>query len=606
MKKLLSMILVLAMLCTMLALASCGDDTTDTSSEATSSEESVAPPTNAELFEAAAESLDTKYLTPFADVFAIDLSKFESETGNANFTLSLDELSAMGENMFGEDPLKIGMEMAIGKDATQAEGILYAAGDEVKLEMYTKGDKQYISFPELYEDTFFDAAEMNAEDAETETEDTAVDLGSMAEDVWALLTKEDSITISEDGKVFTVTMGKEDTQAFFDIFESLLGVTDGMDDIVDLNPDESTDTAEVPEPDSLVVVLNLASETQATMTFTAKEGETVVSETNATFASIGGMTTVTFKSSLQDAEVFDLTMSATETAISVEGDANMGGTIIELELDVAKENNACTIDGTLSLTVDMSGMLLTIPFEIDGTFAVEGDTLSMAMSMSASIEGMMNIGLSIEMDYTPGDVTVTLPFNESDVAEYDEEDFNAKMAEVYPNAAALLNGASGDEPGDVSYVTYANESQSLLFNVYTDGTVELVFYELTYEKTDDMLTFYKGEDAIYSFGYSLDEDGNYVVYGEAYATSTGDPALGEYLVNFYSYYADGTFLDVYLYDENVAELSMCYFYDPESTTLLLTLPDGNTVSYDFEMSEDGMTVTLFGETLSMVMDAANF
>lgn len=603
MKKLLSMILVLAMLCTMLALASCGDDTAETSSEATGSEESVAPPTNAELFEAAAESLDTKYLTPFADVFAIDLSKFESETGNANITLSLDELSAMGENMFGEDPLKIGMEMAIGKDATRAEGILYAAGDEVKLEMYTKGDKQYISFPELYEDTFFDMADMNAEDTETETEGTAVDFASVAEDIYALLVKEENITISEDGKIFTVTMGKEDTQAFFDIFESLLGVTDGMDDIIDLNPGESTDTAEVPEPDSLVVVLNLASETQATMTFTAKEGETVVSETNAAFASLGGMTTVTFKSSLQDAEVFDLTMSATETAISVEGDMNMEGTIIELELGVTNENNACTIDGTLSLTIDMSGMLLTIPFEIDGTFAVEGETLSMAMSMSASIESMMNIGLSIEMDYTPGDVTVTLPFAESDVAEYDAEAFGAKMEEVYPNASALMGGPSDGDTEEVTGITYAGENTSM--TIYTDNTVELVDFTLTYEKTDNSITFYKNGEAVYTISYSI-EDESYVVYGQQYDTATGTVEEDGYLVNFYYYYDNNTYLDVYLYDDTNAGLSMCYQFDPTSDDLIFTLPDGDTLTYDIEMSDDGSSVTVWGETLSVVTDAANF
>lgn len=596
MKKLLSMILVLAMLCTMFALASCGDDTAETSSEATGSEESVAPPTNAELFEAAAESLDTKYLTPFADVFAIDLSKFESETGNVNVTLSLDELSAMGESMFGEDPLKIGMEMAIGKDATQAEGVLYAAGDEVKLEMYTKGDKQYISFPELYEDTFFDMADMNVEDGETETEDTAVDFGSVAEDIFALLSKEENITVSEDGKIFTVTMGKEDTRAFMDMFEPLLGITDGMDDIIDVTPDESTDTAEVPEPDSLVVVLNLASETQASMTFTAKNGETVVSETNATFASLGGMTTVTFKSSLQDAEVFDLTMSATETAISVEGEMNMAGMVVELALDVTSENNTCTIDGTLSLTVDMSGMLLTIPFEIDGTFAVEGETLSMAMSMSASIESMMNIGLSIEMDCTPGDVTVTLPFAESDVAEYNAEDFGAKMKEVYPNASALLGSSAGGNIEDVTGITYAGENTSM--TIYTDNTVELSDITLTYEKTDDTITFYKNGEAVYTISYSMKDD-TYVVYGEQYDTAIGTPEDDGYLVNFYCYYDNNTYLDVYLYDDTNAGLSMCYQFDPASDDLIFTLPDGETLTYDIEMSDDGSSVTVWGETLTL-------
>ncbi len=602
MKKLLSMILVLAMLCTMLALASCGDDTTDTSSEATGSEESVAPPTNAELLESAIDSLDA-YTTKFADVFAIDLSKFESETGNANVTLSLDELSAMGENMFGEDPLKIGMEMALGKDATQAEGILYAAGDEVKLEIYTKGDKQYISFPELYEDTFFDAAEMNAEDAETETEDTAVDFGSAMDDITAILLKEENITISEDGKIYTITLGEDEMGQLLEIIEPMLGTSDGMDDIVDLNPAESSEPEETTDPDNAVIVLDFTSETQASVTCTFKEGETAWAEAITSFSSLGGMTTVSYKINTPDSEILDLTMSATETAISVEGNMNLAGTHIEIELDVTNENNVSTIDGTLSLTVDMSGMLLTIPFEIDGTFAVEGETLSMAMSLSASIEGMMNIGLSIEMDYTPADVTVTLPFDESDVAEYDEEDFAAKMEEVYPGASALMGGPLDGDTEEVTGITYAGENTSM--TIYTDNTVELVDFTLTYEKTDNSITFYKNGEAVYTISYSIEDD-TYVVYGQQYDTATGTVEDDGYLVNFYYYYDNNTYLDVYLYDDTNAGLSMCYQFDPTSDDLIFTLPSGETLTYDIEMSDDGMTVTVWGETLSVVMDAANF
>ncbi len=595
MKKLFSMLLVLAMLCTMLALASCGDEVTDTSSsssEATSSEESVAPPTNAELFEAAMNSFDS-YITPFTDVFSIDSEMLEFATGKANMIFSLNELSAMGESAIGEGPLKFTVNMERGTDVTKALAVMLAAGDEVKLDIYTKDDKQYVLLPDLYGDSVFD--DVNLEEEGSDSDDSTIS-DTFLDDFKALLLKEENITIGEDGKTFTVTMGKADVDALLDLIEPLLGVTDGMDDLIDLGG-TSEEPVETPEPDSAVFVLNIASETQATFTWTFKEGETVLTETTSTLSVLSGTTTFEIKSTANDAEVLTFSMTATDSAVTVEGEMNMAGIIVEVALEATKEGNTCTIDGTMSVTVDMSGMLLTIPFEIDGSFGVEDGTISMALSMSASLEGLMNIGVSMEMDLTPCDVTVTLPFDESDVAVLDAEDLRAKMQEVYPNASALL----GISSGELSVVQYASEDGSLYFNIYSDDTAEIIANALTYEKTDDTITLYKNGTEFYSVSYTLEND-SYIVYGQQYETIIGDIDTDGFLVDFYMFYDDSTYLDICLYDETAAGITMCYFYDTASEDLVFLLPDGNTVTYDIEMSEDGTTVTLLGETLSLVIE----
>jgi|GEM_PF-1535233 len=600
MKKLLSMILVLAMLCTMFVLASCEDKTDETSStEATSSEESVAPPTNAELLEDAFGSLES-YMDAFTNVFAIDDTIANSTSGKANITLSLDELSAMGQSAFGDDPFKIVVSGDIADDAYKALAVLHAGGDEVKMDLYQKGDKQYVMFPELYENTVFDYADFTetVTDPEAGSDESDVTLSpALLDELKALLLKEENITISEDGKTYTVTLGKEDVEKLGDILGSITSSTEGMDDIIDMNPDGSEDPVETPEPDSAVFVLTIASETQASCTLNTYAGETVVDTMTINASVLNTLTTITLDYTAYDGSETDLTATANADSVTVEGKINLGGTLIEIDLDATKANDTCTFDGTISLVADMSGMLLTIPFEIDGSVGTQDNKLSMALSLSASLEGMMDIGISMEMDFTPSDVTVTLPFDESDIAEYDAEDFAVKMEEVYPGASALMGGSSGGDIDDLTGITYQNDNTTL--TLYSDNTAEIIDNTLTYEKTDKVIKFFKNGEEVYTLSYEMQGE-LYVIYGENYETMTGTPENDGFAVNFYYYYDNNTYLDVYLLDDTHAGVSMCYAFDPEVTDLLMTLPSGDTLTYDIEMSDDGMSLTLWGETLTIV------
>ncbi len=594
MKKILSMILVLAMLCTALALASCGDDT-DGSSDAASSEESVAPPTKAELFETALSSYDT-YFESFAEVFAIDTDKLASEEGRSNVTLSVNELSLIGESLFGDDPLKISLNTEICAEAKKSAAVLFAAGDEVKFDIYAKGDKQYITFPELFADKYFDAADISQDTEDDDTANNAKLPDFLA--LFATLYKEENISISEDGKTYTVTLGKDDVGKWYDAIELLMGITEDMDGIVGLDLSEDTDTEEAPRADSAVFVFALTSETECTMTSEFKSGETTLFDVKVTLSAQNGTTALTFKGTANGTELLNVSANATASEVDAEGKINAGNMTADFSLNAVKNADATTVDGTFAVSVDVGGMMLTIPFEIDGSVSVEGDTYSAAIGLSATMEGIMAIDLDLEMDYTPGDVTVTLPFAESDVAEFDEEAFALKMLEIYPNASVLLGGSAGGDTDDLTFIGYSDTLGALTLNIYSDDTVEIIDNTLKYEKTDDTITFYKNDEAVYTLSYSASDDA-YTIYGDTYAVSVGTPEDDGYTENFYCYYDNSTYLDVYLYDDTSAGLSMCWCIDPASDDLVFTLPDGNTLTYDIEMSDDGSTVTFWGEVLTL-------
>lgn len=598
MKKFLSMLLVLAMLCTALALASCGDDTTDTSSQTASSEESVAPPTDAELLEAALNSLGA-YITTVTDVFGLNDESLTSEYGTSELVLSIDTLTAMGESAFGDDPYKITGTMLASKDGNKLDAVLHAAGEEVKYTYYAMGDKEYILFPELYGESAFDYLAFSEQYGETfPVIGTANSLSAtdVSDDLKAILLKDEYIAVSEDGKTFTVTLDKAALDALNEVLEPLMSTadTDSLGGMIDLGgTDESV---EEPEADSAKLILTLTSETQAAVSYTAYEGETVVTEATVNASADNGTTTVTLTSAAYNGDETAITLTAVGNTATVEGEMDMDGTKLEIALEATKENNVCTFDGTLSVVIDMSGMLLTLPFEINGSLGVTNGTVSMGVSLSASLEGMMEIGISMAMDFTSGDVTVTLPFGESEVAEFDAEDFSVKMGEVYPGASELL-GTSGTEEYYES-VDYCNEDYSMLIRMYENGEAEFGFSGLTYEKTDGTIKFYKGDVTVYELPYTVDGDGNYTAFGVPCETIQGTVENDGFIVNFYCY--NDLYLDIYLSDETKADIAFRHAIDPASEVFALLLPDGGSITYNLTASEDGTTLTFLGETLTMV------
>lgn len=611
MKKFLSILLVLTMIFTALTLSACKTDPENTSSGAVSSEESVTPPTKTELFMEALNGFET-YFDSIGSSFGAELIT----SGTVSETLTLDKLSVMGEPMIAGDPLKIVAETKNDGEKLQSSVAIHLADEEILANVYTAADKLFLELPEVYADTVYEINPDSLTEGEEElpaiTEETLTDLLESFEAAFGeAVDLESLLTVTEtDGvTVYSFTLDEATGNKFGEALEKKLeesGLSDllGLDDVTDdtdVDVSEDSEESEEDTEDSVVVELTV-KENSTEMRISIREDETAVGEILFSVVKNGNITVIEANMVDEDVTLFETELSLTEseTEMNLTGEMIIDTVKFDLDLSAAKESDTkVTFAGTFSMTVDMDGMLLTIPINLVGVSEVKGDAIEQSFTLDTSISGMFEFALSYTATCTPGKPEVTVPESGVNIEDLDSEEFGTQLALTYPNAAALLAElmGSGEQTEEISY---ENEDMSVYLTLYSDDTAELGISNLTYEKTDDTITFFYDGNEIWMLAYSPDSDGNYVICGVTCETMTGTPEEDGYLVNFYSY-SETSSLDVYLNSETEASLSFHFPMDPESEDLVFTLPDGSTLAFEVEMSEDGSTLQLLGETMTQAI-----
>lgn len=609
MKKFLSILLVLTMVFTALTLSACKTEPENTSSDAVSSEESVTPPTKTELFKEALNGLETYF-------DSIESSLELIPSGTISETLTLDKFSMMGEPVLAGDPLKIIAETKSDGEKHQSTVSVHLADEEILANIYTSADQYFLELPEVYADTVYEINLDSLTEGEKElpavTEETLTDLLESfktafeeAVDLESLLT----VTETDGVTVYSFTLDEETFTKFSEALEKKLeeaGLSDllGLDDVTDdtdVDISEDSEESEEDTDDSVIVELTV-KENSTEMHITIREDETTVGEILFSVGKSGNTTVL--EASMIDEDVTlletELTLTESETELKLEGEIIIDTVKFDLTLSATEESDTKTaFTGTFSMTVDMDGMLLTLPINLAGISEKKGETIEQSFTLDASISGMLEFALSYTATCTPGTPEVTVPESGVNIEELDSEEFGMQFALTYPNATQLLAELIGSGE-QTEAINYENEDQSVFLTLYSDNTAELVFSNLTYEKTDDTITFFYDGNALWPLAYSLDSDGNYVICDTACETMAGTLEEDGYLVNFYSY-SETSYIDVYFNSDTAASLSFRFPMDPESEDLLFILPDDSTLTFEVEMSEDGSTLQLLGETMTQVM-----
>lgn len=587
MKRFLCSFLILAMLCATLALSAC-ENKDNTSSEAVSSEESVVPPTKTEQLDAAFSRLET-YFQSISDTAGIDLGSLSAETGKMEMMFSIDDLSSGGESMLGDSPLKFAMEILSNTEAVRGDAILSAYGDDVKLTVYQKDGKQYLQFPDLYDDTAFTVS-ADAEDGADESA-AAVSFDALVEALSTAFSQtvdlEEALVVSEDGKTFTVSVSKEQTAALLNaavMFFEENGLKEALAEYVDLDS-----VAENP----LDIVLELKTEENA-ITYSGKgyRDAEVVSEFSLSASAANGQTAVALEVAVESETLLELSATASDNQVVLNGEMNFGTAMLDLAMTATKASDTeALLSGSVSVTMDMDGMLITIPVSLEGSLVKNGETVSLGTTLSASVGGDLTASISLSYAFTPGTPTVELPFDESSAGVLDPEDLTAKMQEAYPNLMGIAGSGEAYEP-----FGYANNDFSVFYGSEIEGAAQINL-NVTYEKTADSFTFYFEGKEICSVEYEYKND-CYYLYGAQTTTWLGTPEEDGYLESIvYLYY--GLFFDIETYDETNAQLRICMPVSYADGSLALQLPDGETLTFAYTENSDG-TVTLLGHTLNKV------
>lgn len=616
MKKLFSILLVLTMVFTVLTLSACKTEPEATSSDAASSEESVTPPTKTEQFNAALAGFEG-YITNLGASFGSEINTEAVTNGTSNGTVTLDTFTMMGEPVIPGEPLKIDFDSVVKGTDSNTSLILYLAGDEVLLDLYTSADAFLLELPGVYDDVIeLDLSSLTEETEELPEVDDET-LNKIMDSIETAFTEtvdlESVLNITEaDGKkVYSFTLNEETLNKFAEAMEKKFeeaGLDDlfGLNDATDDTDVEISEESEEDTEDSLVFELTASGDLPTSLRISAYEDETAVFE--ILFSANKTDNTTAFEASIISEEEAlmeaSLSLTESETEIKLEGELIIDTVKMELALSSTKESETKNAySGTVSVTMDMDGMLVTVPVSISGTVEQKGDSIEETVTVSTSVTGMFELTLSCTATTTPGmpEIELMLPENRVSMEDIDSDALGTQLVLTYPNAMQFLAGLSGgteDYPDDLTSIDYTNEDETLYLSVYSDGTAT-IGAECTFTDSNEALIFSFDGREIYSLPYNYTEDMEYIVlFGKTFESMFYDDDS----VNLYRYEEDGTYIDLTLYyTDGTAFVSFNLPVDPEAEDLVLLLPDGDTFTLELEMSEDGTSLTLGETEMSLVV-----
>ena len=373
------------------------------------------------------------------------------------------KMMGMSNSISGSGTFSMVAQMpAITEQANQEmNGTITIDGSKTKME-YTQdlmgvalpvinwinGDASYIQYPSLYPDKVFNAQEVSSSSpmgvASSPIVGMGVELSALSKQLISILEEvaspEKDMTVTESDGVFTYTlaMDAETGKVLFAEFDAVLesiglsGLLNIGDLLGQLGGTEGTDKKEEITFDSAVFTVTTDKIETLDYCLQKLQGKAVVE--SLLLNTLATENSMTYKVEKKTGETVDLDLSVTttESGMTMKGKINAEGSAIDLDLTItAASETAMTIEGTLTINMSQGGLSLAIPLTISGTVSLTDEKLELQLGIGMD---MMGMSMNIEMAYdiTLGDVELEFPFGEEDVLPFDEEDFYNRLLEVYP------------------------------------------------------------------------------------------------------------------------------------------------------------------------------
>lgn len=456
-KRIFSLLTAVVLLCLPCLLASCETE----SPENTSSTESIAPPTHAELFWEAVCTVGD-YFGPMEATFGMPLFTIltGSEDGTETEILNIEKVAAMNVNLLGDQPVrKEAVTKTLG-NLINTSGTWYAAGDEILFEELANEDLEYFLLPEVQADPYaltsggglssMLSMDMNlVPDGLLDSLETAVK--ELFTDEMILIAKSDVVD------TYTITMDPETAKAFDAILEENMKESgmDGLFGTGDLTNNEGIEVSGGTSELTKVLVLNVAEGKNYQLKLSTMDNGTAVSVAYFTISVNGAVTTLQYTVTEGETEVSRTSCTFTVAANNLKMEAEMveNGNTTTADLTVsADEVKKLTFKGDINTSYVVEGMTLAIPIAVSGTYHDTENEVKTTFALSASVSGLLELAVSGENVFVPGTPEVKAPQADLKVTETNMDTLIQQMEATYPSAAALyqtLMGLTEFDPGTV-------------------------------------------------------------------------------------------------------------------------------------------------------------
>ena len=507
-------------------------------------------------------------------------------------------MSMSGEEMSEAAQNSMAGTITFGGEDGKIEYIMTENGVEIPMILWKHGEHTYWEFPTLFPEIVYREEQVPSMgmDLFSSMELPAMDVSVLKE----LVTVFEEITVPDENMVCSATDGVQTyrleldgqkAEKLFDKLEAILsesGYSDMMHGETDILEQLSTTSvgADGYQCDAGIFEIVTDGETYLHAKASAMFSNKIVDEME--FKLDVSDDTLTFTATMtpdKDSEInVTYTMSADKLLLKAEFGAEGQTTKIDLTI-LAQDDHSFTIDGTISATVDMGGVSISIPLNLEGSFSETEERRVFAFSMDMSLMGQnVEIETGYDLQYT--DVTIEYPYKSSNIRIFDETKFYDRLMTVYPEYF-------GDY---VESMYYFNADDTVSLSVYEDGSFDF-YCEGTYERNGSSIdiTLIDGID----FGGRLTVAGSkYYLNGIELVQEEEDGALSLYYEDEEGWCPWG----ITLYSDGT-----CYYFSeiyPSEDGKLYVFMDGTTIGTDsFETIDDycvrfcGVFLSCFGGEL---------
>ncbi len=608
-KNLLAFVLAAILLCTVFALSACHKDA-DPGEQ--SSQEQSQPQTNQEKLTAALESCRS-FFTSEEDVLGVSFKEAPAN-GTMNLEMMLNKLIIQEQDLLGGNPLGAKANAKIANGVIQEDVSYLCGGDTVPATIWTDGTTACMDITGVTEKPF-SLPMQNMAGSLPNTIDTDKLMQKLTEGLTeafsGVYAPETDLTVTEtqDSKTFSIRISGEKLQTLSDrlsklmqeLTDELSGGLGSLGDVLPVASDHSGDSSDTDtEIDGyLTLELTMQNDIPSSLDIVAHNADdTEAASIHAKVSVNGGITTleITVKEEAKTLLTGKETVTKKENELQYELTLEANEVKIGASVTVGKEQeNKLAFNGSLELTVQQNGMLVTIPLNFSGSYGCDGETAECTFKMDLALQGLAEISLTLSAHMEKGDVQVSMP---TDVQPYDQVDMDAlgmKLMQKYPNLASFLQGLGSGLSGDPEpdYRSYVDAEQTVEFDLYDD--VICLYAGGIYTDNGSTLNFYDiNEKKLYSLPYKENSDGSYTMFGVSFTPETDADPESTMSVAYETesgYYAIALYRDPSS-DQNEGEFSIAISIPraEQDGVFTITLPDGSTLPYS--VTVDGNTAKI--------------
>ncbi len=622
-KNLLAFILAAILLCTVFALSAChneADQGAQSSQTQSQEQEQSQPQTDQEKLDAALENCRS-FFAAEEDVLGVSFQD-APDSGTMNLEMMLNKLIIQEQDLLGGNPLGAKETAKIANGIIQEDISLLCAGDTVPMTVWTDGTSICVEIPGVTEKPFSIPMQNAANDLPNTIDPDKLMkklTDGLTEAFSGIYDPETDLTVTEEqeSKTFSIHISGEKMKTLSDklnelmqeLTDELSGGLGGLGDVLPVASDHSEDTSgnDTDSDKYLTVVLTMQNDIPSSLDIVAHNADDTEAFSICAKVSVnGGITTleITVK---EEAETL---LTCTETVTEKENELKYELTLkadevkIGTSVTVSKEQESkIAFNGSLELTVQQNGMLVTIPLNFSGSYGCDGETLECTFNTELALKGLAEISLTLDARMEKGDVQVSMPTDVQPYEQVDMDALTAKLMQKYPNLARFLQGLDGGLSGDPDFKSYVDFDQTVEFDLYDD--VVCLYARGIYVDNGSTLDFYNiNEKKVYSLPYKENSDGSYTMFGVSFTPETdADP---ESTLSI-AYEAESGYYSIALYrdptshqNEGEFNIGIAVPRAEQDGVFTITLPDGSTLPYSVTVNGDTAKI---GDTTLAWFDA---